>query len=412
MLSCCCWPEEQSWSRRGLPRNGPNASTGGSAVGARSVEGQASVSTGGSAVSARSVEGQASVSTGGSAVSARSVEGQASVSTGGSAVSARSVEGAASVSTGGGAVSARSVEGQASVSTGGCAVSARSVEGQHLSARAAAQSVQGVWRSSICQHGRQRSQCKECGGASICQHGRQRSECKECGGASICQHGRQRSQCKECGGAASVSTGGSAVSARSVEEQHLSARAAAQSVQGVWRGKHLSARAAAQSVQGVWRGKHLPAWAGRSRCKECASAYIGRTVAKQTVGHGVCEGTVVSFTTRWKQIQYPVHRWYDCSTHQNSTQETIITATSCWYNSCNSCSSTSDRENSSGDGIPTATEADTEAPPEDGTAVATTTPAAAALDEAAATDGTVTKAGVQHQRKRPNRSHTMHENGL
>ena len=36
---------------------------------------------------------------------------------------------------------------------------------------------------------------------------------------SICQHGRQRSQCKECGGAASVSTGGGAVSARSVEGQ-------------------------------------------------------------------------------------------------------------------------------------------------------------------------------------------------
>ena len=32
-----------------------------------------------------------------------------------------------------------------------------------------------------------------------CAHGRQRSQCKECGGAGICAHGRQRSQCKECG---------------------------------------------------------------------------------------------------------------------------------------------------------------------------------------------------------------------
>ena len=54
--------------------------------------------------------------------------------------------------------------------------------------------------SQICEHGRQRRQCKECGGSSICEHGRRRSTCKECGGSSICEHGRQRYQCKECGG--------------------------------------------------------------------------------------------------------------------------------------------------------------------------------------------------------------------
>ena len=35
--------------------------------------------------------------------------------------------------------------------------------------------------------------------ATKCAHGRQRSRCKECGGASICAHGRRRSRCKECG---------------------------------------------------------------------------------------------------------------------------------------------------------------------------------------------------------------------
>merc|ERR1712166_1729212 len=55
-------------------------------------------------------------------------------------------------------------------------------------------------KSSICQHGRQRSRCKDCGGGSICQHGRERSQCKQCGGSSICQHGRRRYECKECGG--------------------------------------------------------------------------------------------------------------------------------------------------------------------------------------------------------------------
>ena len=56
--------------------------------------------------------------------------------------------------------------------------------------------------SSICEHGKHKSHCKECGGSSICEHGKQKSQCKECGGASICEHGKQKSQCKECGGSA------------------------------------------------------------------------------------------------------------------------------------------------------------------------------------------------------------------
>jgi len=52
----------------------------------------------------------------------------------------------------------------------------------------------------ICEHNRQRSYCKDCGGSGICEHMRKRSLCKQCGGASICEHKRQRSRCKECGG--------------------------------------------------------------------------------------------------------------------------------------------------------------------------------------------------------------------
>ena len=33
-----------------------------------------------------------------------------------------------------------------------------------------------------------------------CEHGRQRRNCKECGGSSICEHGRRRYRCKDCGG--------------------------------------------------------------------------------------------------------------------------------------------------------------------------------------------------------------------
>jgi len=52
----------------------------------------------------------------------------------------------------------------------------------------------------LCEHKRQRSKCKDCGGSSICEHQRQRSKCKDCGGGSFCEHQRRRSQCKECGG--------------------------------------------------------------------------------------------------------------------------------------------------------------------------------------------------------------------
>ena len=53
-----------------------------------------------------------------------------------------------------------------------------------------------------CEHGKRRSQCKECGGSGLCEHGKRRSRCKECGGSGICEHGRRRYQCKYCHGSA------------------------------------------------------------------------------------------------------------------------------------------------------------------------------------------------------------------
>ena len=92
------------------------------------------------------------------------------------------------------ALRARSAVGQESASTVVSALTARSAVGL------------------ICEHGRIRSKCKECGGSiceitaarrkvrwgGICEHARLRSTCKECGGGSICEHGRIRSRCKEC----------------------------------------------------------------------------------------------------------------------------------------------------------------------------------------------------------------------
>jgi hypothetical protein len=54
--------------------------------------------------------------------------------------------------------------------------------------------------SSICEHNRQKSACKNCRGSSICEHNRQRSTCKNCKGSSICEHNRRKSTCKNCRG--------------------------------------------------------------------------------------------------------------------------------------------------------------------------------------------------------------------
>ena len=35
------------------------------------------------------------------------------------------------------------------------------------------------WGKIVCEHGRRKNQCKECGGSSICEHGRRKSRCNE-----------------------------------------------------------------------------------------------------------------------------------------------------------------------------------------------------------------------------------------
>jgi len=55
-------------------------------------------------------------------------------------------------------------------------------------------------RKNKCEHGKQKSSCKECCGSQICEHNRRKSTCKECCGSSICEHNRQKQICKECCG--------------------------------------------------------------------------------------------------------------------------------------------------------------------------------------------------------------------
>ena len=130
--------------------------------------------------------------------------------------------------------------GHQSASTVVCALSARSAVGCNLRARSSAlllqgvrwvhqsastvverHEVQGVRWVTICEHGRQRSHCKECGGASICEHGRRRSKCKECGGGAICEHGRRALSARSAVGHQSASTVVGVIDARSVAPQRL-----------------------------------------------------------------------------------------------------------------------------------------------------------------------------------------------
>ena len=51
-----------------------------------------------------------------------------------------------------------------------------------------------------CEHGRQRSQSKDCDGSQICEHNKRKSTCKDCGGVHICEHNKIKLCCKDCGG--------------------------------------------------------------------------------------------------------------------------------------------------------------------------------------------------------------------
>ena len=56
--------------------------------------------------------------------------------------------------------------------------------------------------SELCQHGRQKRDCKECtkpGDGRICIHNRRKDLCKE-GGTGYCEHDKMKSNCSDCGG--------------------------------------------------------------------------------------------------------------------------------------------------------------------------------------------------------------------
>ena len=72
-------------------------------------------------------------------------------------------------------------------------------DGTHLKSCDDCLRVAKKWRdSNRCEHGKEKTNCKTCGGACICEHGRQKSICKECKGVGICKHQQRKSVCKIC----------------------------------------------------------------------------------------------------------------------------------------------------------------------------------------------------------------------
>jgi hypothetical protein len=82
-------------------------------------------------------------------------------------------------------------------------------------------SVRSAAAAGICEHGRWKCHCKDCGGAGICKHGRHKHTCKEYGGSAICEHGRRKSKCKECPSARRPSERIDAPNAASSKRQKL-----------------------------------------------------------------------------------------------------------------------------------------------------------------------------------------------
>jgi hypothetical protein len=88
------------------------------------------------------------------------------------------------------------------------------------------------------------SKCKEAAkkaprSVSVCQHGREKHKCKDCG-TGYCQHGRRKEVCKDCG------TG-----------YWLRPRAPEERVQGLRHGL-LPPRAPEEPVQGLRYGREVP----------------------------------------------------------------------------------------------------------------------------------------------------------
>jgi hypothetical protein len=132
--------------------------------------------------------------------------------------------------------------------------------------------------SSFCEHGKQKSQCKECGGSSICEHGKRKSSCKECGGSAFCEHGKLKAQCKECGGSSICEHGKRKSSCKecggSAICEHGRRKPYCKDCNGSAFCEHSKQKARCKECRGSAICEHDKE---KSRCKECGGSDLCKT---------------------------------------------------------------------------------------------------------------------------------------
>ena len=185
----------------------------------------------------------------------------------------------------------------------------------------------------ICEHKRIRSHCKDCGGSSMCEHGRYRSICKPCGGRALCKHGRQKSTCKECGGQGICEHGhlkykcrlciGVAICKHGCQKyqcidcggrgicEHRRRKTDCKQCNGSSICEHGSRKAICKLCGGSSICEH-----GRkkSRCKDCGGAYCCITCTNTTSKRGVQCGTCCPSTSKRsrkseKRLEWLLNTW-------------------------------------------------------------------------------------------------------
>ena len=130
-----------------------------------------------------------------------------------------------------------------------------------------------------CDHGKQKAQCKECGGSSYCEHGKRKSICKECGGTSYCEHGNLKARCKECCGSSIC--------------KHEKRKARCKECGGSDLCQHEKQKSHCKECRGFSGHFYCKHGKRKSRCKECGGSSCCKSSFCHTYGNKRYDGYCV-----------------------------------------------------------------------------------------------------------------------
>ena len=148
---------------------------------------------------------------------------------------------------------------------------------------------------SKCEHGRQKSRCKPCGGSGICEHGKEKRYCKDCGGSRVCEHNKIKTGCRECGGSAFCEHGIQKAVCRECSGsqicEHNKRKAVCRDCNSSAFCKHNKLISCCRDCGGSAFCKHNK-W--KSICKECGGTQIcehgkEKRYCKECGGSGICK---------------------------------------------------------------------------------------------------------------------------